>query len=113
VRSILFLALCLCAATPALAQCVTPVPPVPVDGAAASEEQLRIAMAQAREFIAQSDIYQGCVSTEMEATDLTHVNPKALEASIAARIAANQAMKEKVGTAANSAMQAYKLAHPH
>jgi hypothetical protein len=109
VRSVLFLALCLCAATPALAQCVTPVPPVPVDGAAASEEQLRIAMAQACEFIAQSDIYQGCVSTEMEATDLTHVNPKALEASIAA----NQAMKEKVGTAANSAMQAYKLAHPH
>ena len=112
-RPVFFLALCLCAATPALAQCVAPVPPVPLEGAAASAEQLRTAMAQAREFIAQSDIYQGCVSSEMEATDLTNTSPKAVEASIKARIAANQAMKEKVGTAANSAMQAYKLAHPN
>ncbi len=49
----------------------------------------------------------------MEATDLSHVNPKALEASVSARIAANQAMKEKVGAAANAAMKAYKLAHPN
>ncbi|MDB5735812.1 MAG: hypothetical protein JWN16_2449 [Alphaproteobacteria bacterium] len=112
-RSVVFLAFCLCAATPALAQCIAPVPPAPVDGAAASEEQLRTAMAQAREFIAQSDVYQGCVSTEMESTDLTNTSAKAVEASIKSRIAANQAMKEKVGTAANSAMQAYKMAHPH
>jgi hypothetical protein len=112
-RPFLYLALCLGAATPALAQCVAPAPPVPLDGTAATEEQLRIALTQAREFIAQSDLYQGCVSSELEATDLTHVSPKALEASIASRIAANQAMKEKVGAAANSAMQAYKLAHPN
>jgi hypothetical protein len=111
-RPFLYLALCLGAATPALAQCVSPAPPVPLDGATATEEQLRIAMAQAREFIAQSDLYQGCVSSEVEATDLTHISLKALEASIASRIAANQAMKEKVGAAANAAMQAYKLAHP-
>jgi hypothetical protein len=113
VRSFVLLAFCLCAVTPAMAQCVAPLPPPPIDGAAANEEQLRIAMAQARDFIAQSDVYQSCVSAEMEATDLTHVNPKALEASITARILANQALKEKVGTAANSAMQAYKLAHPN
>ena len=29
-----------------------------------------------------------------------------------ARIAANQALKERVGAAANAAMQSYKLAHP-
>jgi hypothetical protein len=112
-RPFFYLALCLVATTPAMAQCVSPAPPVPLDGSGATEEQLRVAMAQARDFIAQSDLYQSCVSSEMEATDLTHVSPKALEASIAARIAANQAMKEKVGAAANAAMQAYKLAHPN
>ncbi len=112
-RPFLCLALCLGAATPALAQCVSPAPPVPLEGAGATEDQLHVALAKAREFIAQSDLYQSCVSSEMEATDLTQISPKALEASIASRIAANQAMKEKVAAAANSAMQAYKLAHPN
>ena len=107
----LFLAVLLIA-TPAMAQCVAPAAPAPLDGATASEEQLRIAMAQAREFIAQSDVYQACVTAEVEATDLSHTTLKAVEANANARIAANQALKERVGAAANAAMQSYKLAHP-
>ena len=95
-----------------MAQCVAPVAPAPLDGATATEEQLRNAMAQAREFIAQSDVYQACITAEVEATDLSHTSLKAVEANAGARIAANQALKEKVGQAANNAMQAYKLAHP-
>ncbi len=96
-----------------MAQCVAPVPPAPVDGATATDEQLRIAMSQAREYIAQSDIYQSCVGSELQATDLTNISFKSLEASVKARVAANQAMKEKVGAAANAAVQANKLAHPN
>ena len=110
-RSILFLAVLL-SATPAMAQCVAPTAPAPLDGATAGEEQLRIAMAQAREFIAQSDVYQACVTAEVEATDLSHTTLKAVEAAANNRIAANQALKERVGATANAAMQSYKLAHP-
>lgn len=118
---LLFAACAAPAAAPAMAQgtaCVEPTPPVPVDGAAATADQLRAAMADARNFMAQSDIYQNCLQAEVEAAktqaaaDGRPVDP-AIEADAKAAIAASQKAKEKVGLAVNSSLTAYKQAHPN
>ena len=51
----------------AQSQCVEPVAPEPVDGSRIGAEQLRAAMTEVREFMAQSDLYQFCLSREVEA----------------------------------------------
>jgi len=55
-------------ATPVLGQslCLEPAVPMPLDGAAATADQMRAAMAEARNFIAQSGVYQDCLMKEVE-----------------------------------------------
>jgi hypothetical protein len=118
VRSIFLIAILVCAAAPAMAQsaCTEPVAPAPVDGAAVSQDQLRAAVTVAKDFIAQSDVYQSCLLSAFDAakaqaaTDSKPVDP-ALAGSTQTKVAANQKTKEKVGTDINAAIGVYKKTH--
>lgn len=101
-----------------MAQCVEPQPPAPVDGGAATEDQMRTAMADARGFISQSEIFQACVNQELsdaraQAAAEGHPLDPAVEAAARTRIAASQKAQDKVGMASNASLTAYKNAHPH
>jgi hypothetical protein len=102
----------------ALAQslCVEPPLPMPADGAALSADQMRAAMADARNFIAQSGVYQECLINEVEAAKTQAAAAgqpfdPAIETSAHAKVEASQKAQEKAGAAANGAMAAYKNAH--
>lgn len=110
------IAFLLCLAAPAFAQCVEPQPPAIVDGNAASEDQMRGALADARSFITQSEMYQACVNQELadartQAAAEGHPLDPAIEVSAKARIAASQKAQDKVGLASNTALTAYKNTH--
>jgi len=96
--------------------CAEPQAPVPVDGAQVSEEQMRAAAAAARAFIAQSDVYQSCLASAVDAakTQAT-ADGKPFDPVLAndakAKADANQRVKERVGTEINAAISAYKQTH--
>ncbi len=106
-------------AGPAMAQgaCVRPTAPAPVDGSTATMEQLLGAKTQTSAFIAASDAFQTCVIDDLTAqraaakTNKTKVPSETVKAADAL-ISANQADKERVGTEFNTAVKAYKAAHP-
>ena len=114
---LLFAAMLLCA-TPALAQpiCTEPQIPPPVDGAHANPDQLRAAVAAAKGFIAQSDLYQSCLIGELDAAKTQagaegHSLDPGMESGTRLRLATNQKTKEKVGTEINTAIDVYKKTH--
>ena len=89
--------------------------PMPLDGAAATADQMRTAMAEARNFIAESGVYQGCLLKEIEdaksqAAAGQSVEPS-LEANDRAKLDASKKAQERVGVTVNNAMAAYKSAH--
>ena len=91
--------------------------PDPVDGSRVGGEQLRGAMAATREFMAQSDLYQFCLSREVDAGKALAVTESrpfdgTLEADARARIEASQRAKEKASLSINTAITIYKHAHP-
>jgi hypothetical protein len=96
--------------------CVEPQEPAPVDGAQVSEDQMRNAAAAARNFMAQSDVYQACLANALDAAktqaaaDGRPVDP-ALETDTRARADANQKVREKVGVEINTAISVYKQTH--
>ncbi len=105
---------------PAVAQssCTEPVMPPPVDGAAVTVDQLRTAIADAKNFIAQSDVFQACVANEesaarTQATSEGKTLDPALAGATQARVAASQKNKEKVGLSINTAITTYKQTHPN
>lgn len=108
------------ATVPAKAQslCTEPAMPMPVDGTAATADQMRVAMAAAREFIAQSGLYQECLQKEVDgaksqaASAGQSVEPS-VETSAHAKIDASQKAQERVGVTVNNALAAYKNAHPN
>jgi hypothetical protein len=93
--------------------CVEPPAPAPVDGAQVNEEQMRAAMAAARNFIAQSDVYQACLASTVDAAktqataDGKPLDP-AVESTAKAKADANQKLKERVGVEINTAISVYK-----
>jgi hypothetical protein len=93
--------------------CVEPPAPAPVDGAQVNEEQMRAAMAAARNFIAQSDVYQACLASTVDAAktqataDGKPLDP-AVESTAKAKADANQKVKERVGVEINTAISVYK-----
>ncbi len=97
--------------------CTEPVAPAPVDGATITVDQLRAAIADAKSFIALSDVYQSCLTSEAQAMSQPAnpgdkpAPPPGLAEATNARIAANQKQKEKVGASINAAIGAYKDAH--
>jgi len=120
VRCVFLIMAMLLGATPAMAQsiCSEPMMPVPVDGAAATADQMRTAMAEARNFIAQSSLYQECVMKEVEAakaqaTSAGQPFEPMVETSARTKVDASKKAQERVGNTANNAMAAYKNAHPN
>lgn len=114
-RIALLISVLLFSATPALAQslCAEPPMPAPVGGATLTADQLRAAMADARNFIAQSGVYQDCLLKEVDAakaqaTAGSQPFDPAIEAGARAKVEASKKAQEKVGAAANSAFSAYK-----
>jgi hypothetical protein len=78
---------------------------------------MRAAMADERNFIAQSGVYQECLMKEVEAAKTQAAAASqpfdpSIEASARAKADASQKAQEKVGAAANGAMAAYKN-HPN
>ena len=117
-RIVFSVAVLLCAAIPALAQsaCTEPQMPAPVDGTNINPDQLRAAVAVAKGFIAQSDVYQNCLVGELDAAKTQagtegHPLDPGLESQTRLRLAANQKTKEKVGTEINTAIDVYKKTH--
>jgi|ERR1051326_1067883 len=100
------------------ASCVDPIPPVAVNGATASEQQMKDAHDDVTNFIKSSDDYQSCLLADLtaqrekaaKAKDPKPLDP-AIEQGVQARIEANQRMKEKVGAEFNAAVLAYKSKH--
>ena len=87
-----------------------------MDGAQVSEEQMRAAADAARNFIAQSDVYQACLTDMLDAAktqataDGKPLDPS-LETALKAKADANQRVKEKVGVEINTAIGVYKQTH--
>ena len=102
----------------AQSQCTEPAMPMPVDGTAATADQMRAVMAAAREFIAQSGLYQECLQKEVEgaksqaASAGQPVEPT-VETSVHAKIEASKKAQERVGVTVNNALAAYKNSHPN
>ena len=96
--------------------CAEPPEPAPVDGMQASEQQMRAAADAARNFIAQSDVYQACLADALDAAraqaaaDGKSLDPS-LQTALRAKAEANQRVKEKVGVEINTAMDVYKQTH--
>ncbi|HEX4637460.1 MAG TPA: hypothetical protein VH189_14845 [Rhizomicrobium sp.] len=117
-RTATLLTALLLGASPAMGQslCVEPTMPMPVDGAAATADQMRAAMADARNFIAEAGVYQECLTKEVEdaksqaATSGQAFEPS-VEAAARARMDVSRKAQERVGVTLNNAMAAYKNAH--
>jgi hypothetical protein len=96
--------------------CVEPNMPMPLDGAAATADQMRAAMADARSFIAESGVYQQCLTKEVEdakgqAATAGQPFDGSVEAAARAKMDASRKAQERVGATLNNAMVAYKNAH--
>lgn len=118
-RVMLGLAFLVLASGPAFAQadCERPIAPVAPDGHKATPDQMAAAIADAKRFIAQSDIYQQCLvdyvnAQKKKAQDDKTPFDKFLEADITKRINENQADKVQVGQDINSAVAVFKASHP-
>ena len=120
VRSVLLIAALLLGVTPALGQslCVEPATPMPLDGAAATADQMRTAMAEARNFIAQSGLYQQCLAREVDAAKAQASSSgqpfePVIESGARAKIEASRKAQERAGVTVNNALAAFKNAHPN
>jgi hypothetical protein len=118
VRFVVLIAALLLGAAPAMAQdlCVEPVMPMPVDGAAATADQMRTALADARNFIAQSGLYQECLTREVEAAKAQAAAAgqpfePTIETSARAKLDASLKAQERVGAMTNNAMASFKNTH--
>lgn len=106
--------------TPALADsaCQEPIAPAAVDGGTATTAQMNGAHEDVMTFIKQSDDYQSCLYKELDDAKADALKNKkqidpAMEPAVAAKVDANQHLKEKVGGEFNAAVIAYKAKHPN
>ncbi len=102
----------LCA--PAFAQsadeCVEPYAPYVIDGATATEDQVRENRLDVIAFLGLSDMYQECLVRLLAMEEITS-NPSVVRV-IEERIERNQFEKERVGAEFNAAIAAYRAQHP-
>jgi hypothetical protein len=111
------IAACLIAgASPVFAQsatCVEPMAPAMVDGATVAQPQLVAAIAQVKEFISMSDVYQTCIASDLDtkkkaATAANTPFDNQLQQVALAKVAANQAAKDKAAKDINTQIGAFK-----
>ena len=109
----------LATAVPALAaNCNDPIPPTVVDGTKATEQQMKDAISDFKNFQSASDDYQACLLADLKAQKDAAAKAKdpkpldpAIELGVNAKIQANQSEKEKLGGELNAQIIAYKQAH--
>jgi len=118
--SILALILLTGGTLPAMAQadCQAPIAPVAPDGRTSTQAQMMAAVTDAKNFIAQSDVYQRCLLdyvTAQKALATKNKTPfdKFIESEAMKKVSVNQAEKEKVGSEINGAVAVYKQSHPN
>jgi len=108
-------------AAPALADSCggAPIPPAAIDGAKATEAQIKDARDDVMNFMKASDEYQSCVLADLDRQKREAAkkkDPKPLDQGIVdaanKSVANNQRDKEKVGAEFNAAVHSYKSAHP-
>jgi hypothetical protein len=114
-----FAVLTFAGAGPALAQanCEAPIPPAAPDGKTATQAQITAAVTDAKNFIAQSDVYQQCLLDYVQTQkDQAAADKKPfdsyIETTIQKQVDSNQAAKVRTGAEINAAVNAYKMAHP-
>ena len=99
------------------ASCDKPAEPAAIDGAQSSLQQMIAAKTSVATFMTASDDYQKCVLDDLAAQRAaataakTKLDPAAAKAA-EDKVGENQQAKERVGAAFNSAVKAYKTAHP-
>src|SRR6185312_11645147 len=95
------------------AVCIEPAPPTMVDGNTVSHDQLVAAIAQVKDFMAKSDVYQACVADDLEAKKAaaakanTPFDPQLQQVALA-KAAANQQAKDKLAADINAQSGIYK-----
>jgi hypothetical protein len=110
------------AASPAfadLSSCYEPYPPAAIDGATATEAQMKNAMKDVSDFIKASDDYQTCMNSEFiamqkkakDSKDKTPLDPS-IGQMVQSKIDANQKLKQRIGDEFNASVGAFKAAHP-
>jgi hypothetical protein len=106
-------------AAPAFAvDCQLPIPPVAPNGRTISQQDLSAAVSDAKNFIAQSDVYQQCLldyvqAQKKQATEDKKPFDSYIETSTQKKIDDNQKTKIRVGSEINTAVSDFKMAHPH
>lgn len=90
--------------------CTPPVPPPPLDGAAATAQQLRDAVDKARDFIGLANLYENCLRQQLQEIQASGGDPAAGQAEKVG-IAANRHLRDRVSSETATAMTAYKKAH--
>ncbi|HJR56046.1 MAG TPA: hypothetical protein VJ798_05680 [Rhizomicrobium sp.] len=106
------------ALTPAWAQgavCTEPAPPGPINGAT-TMQQIVALRTQVVAFRDQSDVYQTCIASDLEAktkaaTPAAPLDPGVRQVALA-KVAASQAAKEKAIAELNALIKVYRGAHP-
>jgi hypothetical protein len=113
------IALTVASAVPAFAQnnCAAPIPPAAPDGRTVSQQQLMAAVGDAKNFIAQSDVYQQCLLDYLQAQKDQAAKDKKpfdayIETTVQKQVDSNQAAKVKAGADINAAVNDYKMTHP-
>jgi patatin-like phospholipase/acyl hydrolase len=106
-------------AAPAFAQdCQLPIPPAAPNGHTISQQDLSAAVSDAKNYIAQSDVYQQCLLDYVQAQKTQAIEDKKtfdpyIETSTQKKIDDNQRTKVRVGSEINAAVSDFKMAHPN
>jgi uncharacterized lipoprotein YmbA len=103
-------------AAPAFAQanCAAPIQPAAPDGRTVTQQQLMAAVGDAKNFIAQSDVYQQCLLDYVQAQKDQAAKPfdPFIETTVQKQVDANQSAKIRAGAEINAAVNDYKMTHP-
>jgi len=92
--------------------CTAPIPPVALDGATATQEQMTAMHDDVVNFLKQSDDYQSCIVADLDAKRAKAKRMKIefdpyQQKEAESLAAANQRLKEKVGGEFNAAVHAF------
>lgn len=106
-------------AAPAFAQadCQAPIPPAAPNGRTATQQDIQAAVTDARNYMAQADVYQQCLldyvaAQKKQAAEDKQTFDTYIETSTQKKIEDNQKIKIKVGAEINSALNDFKMSHP-
>jgi len=102
----------------AQADCEAPVPPATPDGHSATQQQILAAVQDAKNYIAQADVYQQCLldyvaAQKKQATEDKKTFDSYIETSIQRKIDSNQKTKVRIGAEINAAVSDFKMSHPN